>query len=106
MEALAERREEVAGCAHQSEEAVRTPSPVTDDRVDEAGNADRVDKVADEAGAADHGARRDRRAGVSESELEDPDREERNAGGFIRSGRALQEEPVVTDEAVALAEHE
>ena len=101
-----ELRQEVAGAAHGGEEAVRPPGPVTDDRVDEAGNADAVDQVADEAGAADHGARRNRRAGIGKGELEEPERQERNAPGLVGRRRALQEEPVIADEAVAVAEHE
>ena len=70
--------------AHRGQPAVRTPGPVADDRVDEAGDADAVEHVADEAAAADHRARGDRRAGIGERELEDPEREQRNAG---RAGR-------------------
>ena len=65
--------------AHRGQEAVRTPGPVADDRIDEAGNRHAVEQVADEAGAADHGAGSDRRAGIGERELEDPERQERNA---------------------------
>ena len=65
-----------------------------------------VEQVADEAGAADHGARGDGGAGVGEGELEEPERQERDAGAFIGRRRALQEEPVLADEAVAVAEHE
>ena len=69
--------------------AVRTPGPVADDRVDEAGDADAVEDVADEAAAADHRARGDRRAGVGEGELEHPEREQRHAGGAVGVGQAL-----------------
>src|SRR5581483_10145080 len=64
VEARPEPGEEVAVASHRREESVRAPRPVADDRVDEAGDADAVDQVADEAGPADHRARRDRRAGV------------------------------------------
>ena len=57
--------------------AARTPDPVAEDRVDEAADADAVEQVALEAGAADHGARGDRRAGVGEGELEQEERHER-----------------------------
>ena len=65
------------GVAIDGQPAVRTPDPVADDRVDEAGDADAVEDVAHEAGAADHGARGDGRAGVGEGELEEPERQER-----------------------------
>ena len=106
MEAHAQRREEVAGAAHGRQPAVRTPGPVSDDRIDETGDADAVEQVADETGAADHRARGDRRAGIGKGELENPDGQERDAGGFIGRRRVLQEEPVIADEAVAVAEHE
>ena len=99
-------RQEVAGAAHGGQEAVRTPGPVADDRIDEARDGDAVEQIADEAGAADHGAGGDGGAGVGEGELEDPDGQEGDAGGLIGRRRALQEEPVVADEAVAVAEHE
>ena len=79
---------------------------MTDDRIDEAGDADAVEQIADKTGAADHRARGDRGAGVGEGELEEPERQERNAGGFIGCRSALQEEPVIADEAIAVAEHE
>src|SRR5262249_26146619 len=46
------------------EPAVRTPGPVTNDRVDETADADAVEEVAAERRATDHRARRDRRARV------------------------------------------
>ena len=42
----------------------------------------------------------------AKAKLEDPESEEGDAAGLVRGGNALQEEPVVTDEAVAMAEHE
>ena len=42
--------------AHRVEHAVRTPGPVADDRIDEAGDKDGVNDVAPEAGTTDHGA--------------------------------------------------
>ncbi len=79
---------------------------MADDRVDEAGDAEAVEQVADESGAADHRARGDGGAGVGEGELEEPECQERDAGGFVGGRRVLQEEPVIADEAVAVAEHE
>ena len=67
------------GDGHHGEPAVRPPRPVADDRIDESGDADAVEDVADEAAAADHGARRDRRARVGERELEHPERQQRHA---------------------------
>src|SRR5207302_1147879 len=60
----------------------------------------------DKSGAADHGSGSDRRAGVCEGELEDPYREERHASRFVGRRRTLQEEPVISNESVAVAEHE
>ena len=48
MEAHSQRREDVARAAHVRQPAIRAPCPVSDDRVDEAGDADAVEKVADE----------------------------------------------------------
>ena len=87
---VAERRRR-----HRRQPAVRAPAPVADDRVDEAGDADAVENVADEAAAADHRARRDRRAGVGEGELEDPEREQRHAGRAVGVGQPLRKKPVV-----------
>ena len=47
------------------------------------GDADAVEQVADEAAAADHRARGDRRAGVGEGVLEHPVGEQRHAGGAV-----------------------
>ena len=82
---------EEAGC-HVAEPAARTPHPVTEDRVDEAGDADRVEQVALEPRASHHGARRDRRAGVGERELEQPERQERHSRRAVGGRGAVQEE--------------
>src|ERR1700730_13672301 len=100
MEAHAQRRENVPGAAHGCQPPVRSPSPMSNDGVNKAGDADAIEQVTDETGSADHRARSNRGAGVSESELEDPDRQERYAGGFIGRWRVLQEEPVIADESV------
>ena len=73
MKAGAHPRQEVAVAAHRREEAVRPPGPVADDGVDEAGDGDAVEQVADEARATDHRAGGDGRAGVGEGELEEPE---------------------------------
>src|ERR1700680_2273679 len=91
--------------AHVCQPAVRPPGPVTDDRVNETRNADAVKQVADETGSSDHRARSDGRAGIGESELEDPNGQERHASSFIGCRGVLEEEPVVADEAVAVGEH-
>src|SRR5665213_3075857 len=106
MERHSGRGPEMSIRAHHGEPAIRTPGPVTDDRVNESGNGHAVKQVASESGAADHRSRGDSGAGIGESELEYPDRQERDACGFVRGWRALQEEPVIADEAVAVAEHE
>src|SRR5579871_3062536 len=106
MKRHAERWEHVARAAHVSEPAVRTPRPVANDRVNEAGYADAIEQVADESSTADHRARGDCRAGIGECELENPDGEKCDAGTLIRVGGMLEKEPVVTDESIAVAEHE
>ena len=98
-------RSEVAE-AHGREPAVRTPGPVTNDRVDEAGDTDRVENVADEATAADHRARGDGGSGVSERVLEDPVGQQRNARRAVGLRQALQEEPVGADPGRTVLEHE
>src|SRR5262249_40210135 len=100
---VAERR------GHRGEPGAPAPDPVADDRVDEARDADRVDQVADEAAAADHGTGGDGRARVGEGELEHPEGQEGDAGGAVRGREArvdTDEEVVRADPAVALAEHE
>src|SRR5262249_55964796 len=96
---IAERR------VHNREPPVRSPAPVTDDRIDETGDADAVENVADEAAAANHCARRNRRASVRERKLEHPEREQRHAGRHVGVGEALEEEPGHADESVAGFEH-
>ena len=65
-----------------------------------------VEDVALEPGATDHGARRDGRRGVGEGELEQEEREERDLGGPVGRRHAVQEEVLVADQAVAVAELE
>src|ERR1700735_2312255 len=106
MEALTERWKKEPSGAHGCKESVWTPCPMADDGIDESRNTKRVEQVTDKAGASNHRARCDSGAGVSKSELEDPDSEERDTGRLVRFRGILQEEPVVADEAVAVAEHE
>src|SRR4029077_12918356 len=97
MEAHSRARPEMTVAAHVREPSVRAPGPMSDDRVNETSDADAVQKVANESGPPDHGTGGDRRAGIGEGELEDPDGEERHAGGFISCRGILEEEPVVAD---------
>ena len=106
MKTYAKRWEEMAVAAHQSEPAVRSPRPVADDRIDKAGNTEAIQKVARESGTANHRARSNGRACIGECELENPDGKKRDPSTFISCGRPLQKEPVIADEAVAMAEHE
>ena len=71
-----------------------------------ARDSEAVKQVADESGAADHRAGGNGRAGVGKSKLEKPERQESHSAGFIGCRHALQEKPVVADQAVAVAEHE
>ena len=89
MEAGSQPRQEIAGAAHGRQKAIRPPGPVPDDRVDETGNRDAVQQIADEAGAADHRARGDGGAGIGKRELEEPERQEGHAGGLISRRRVL-----------------
>src|SRR5690349_11280311 len=102
MEAHAKRRKEVTIAAHQREPAIRTPSPMSNDWINEAGNADAVKQIADEASASDHRPGGDGRAGIGKGELEYPDCQERHTGGFVCRRCALEEEPVVANEPVSM----
>src|SRR5258708_31453848 len=106
VEPHAQGWKEVAVAAHVRQPTVRSPSPVSDDRVNETSDADAVKKVADETSAADHGPGSDSRACIGEGELEDPDCQEGHAGSFIGRWCVLEEEPVITNEPVAVAKHE
>src|SRR5689334_22388063 len=79
---------------------------MADDGVNESGDRHAVNQVSDESGASDHGAGGDGRAGIGKGKLEQPERQEGDAGGLIGGWRILQEEPVIAYEAVAVAEHE
>src|ERR1700687_2543453 len=106
MEARAQGWEEVSSAAHGCQPAVRSPGPVSDDRVNETSDAYAVQKITDEPGATDHCPGGDGRASIGESELEDPHRQECYPGRFIGRWRVLQEEPVIADESVAVCKHE
>ena len=106
METHAQRGEDVTRAAHSRQPAVRSPSPVSNDRIDETCDTDAVKEVADESGSTDHRARCNCRAGIRKGKLEDPDRQKCDARGFVGGRRMLQEEPVISDEPVAVAEHE
>ena len=106
MEVHAERFQKIPFASHRRQKSIRSPGPVTDDRINESRHEEAVDQIADESGTADHGTRRDRGARVRECKLEEPERQERNARRLIGGRRAIQEEPVQADETVAVAEHE
>src|SRR6266403_1955695 len=96
----------MAIAAHQGQPAIRTPGPVANDRIDETGNGNTVEEIADKSGPADHRSGSDCGAGIRKSKLEDPDGEERDACGFVGRRCPLQEEPVISNESIAVAEHE
>src|SRR5665213_4566760 len=106
MEAGSQCWQEVSGRTHGGEKAIRAPCPVTDDWINEARDCQRIEKVADKAGAANHGAGGNGGASVGKCELKNPHCQEGNAGAFIRRRRVLEEEPVIADEAVSMTEHE
>jgi len=79
---------------------------VADDRIDETRYCHAVDQIAHKPRTANHRAGSNRRTRVGKSKLEDPDRKKRDASRFISCRGVFQEEPVVADEPVAMAEHE
>src|SRR5690349_24261830 len=105
MKALPQTGKEISRRAHGRQEPIRPPGPVTNDGIDEARYRHAIEKIADKAGTADHGARRDRRAGVGKGELKDPEGQERDPGTLIGRGNVFEEEPVVADQPVSMAEH-
>src|SRR6185436_8984675 len=58
---------------HNSQPTIWTPSPVTNDGINETSDNDAVEQVADKARATDHCARCDRGACISKRKLEDPE---------------------------------
>src|SRR5262245_28747432 len=106
METRSKPWQPVTLATHRREEAVGAPRPVPDDGINETGDRDAIDQVAAKPGPADHRTGGNRRAGVCKRKLKEPDCEECDSGRFVRRGRALQEEPVIADESVAVAEHE
>src|SRR5262249_27504352 len=91
---------------HIRQPAVRSPCPVADDRIDEAGDAYAVEQVADEVAAPNHRARGYRRAGIRECILEYPVGEQGNARGAIGGRQPVQHETGSADPRGARAEHE
>src|SRR4029077_8116143 len=89
-----------------SQPSVRAPCPVTDDRVDEAGDADAVEQVADEIAATDHRARSNRRAGIRECILEYPVRKQRNTRGAVGRSEPMQHESGGANPRRPRTEHE
>src|SRR5262249_32617111 len=106
MKSHSERLKKVPLASHRGEKSIGTPRPMPNDGIDESRHRNAVQKVANKAGPADHRTGCNRRAGVRKRELEEPKRKESNAARFVCRGRALQEKPVISDEAIAVAEHE
>src|SRR4030095_11147851 len=106
VEIHSQRRNEVTVRSHRCQKSIRTPCPLTDDRIDISGNSHAVEQVADKSSAADHGTGGDRRTRVGKSKLEEPESKKRHAARLISRARALQTQPVHANEAVAMAEHE
>ena len=92
--------------SHRREPSVRTPGPVSDDRVDEPGHADAVEEISDEATTADHRAGGDGGAGVSEGKLENPERKQGDTSGAIGRGQAIQGKTRRADPRGSRLEHE
>src|SRR6185437_5754027 len=106
VKTLSQSGKEVAGRSHGGKESIRTPGPVADDWVNEAGNGNAIEKVADESRTADHRSGCNRRAGVCEGELEKPKCKKRHARRLVRRRSIFQEEPVIADESISVTEHE
>src|SRR5262249_25603489 len=70
---------EEASRLHRRQHTAGTPCPVAEDWIDETRHADAVEQVADEARTTDHRAGGNRRAGICEGELEDPEGQDRDA---------------------------
>src|SRR4030095_1570223 len=75
VEIHSQRRKEVPVRSHRCQKSIRTPCPVTDDRIDKSGNSHAVEQVADKSSAADHGTGGDRRTRVGKRKLEEAQRE-------------------------------
>src|SRR6185437_3117562 len=106
VEALSQRGKKMSRCSHQCQEAVRSPCPMSNNRIDKSRDGHAVQQVSYKAGAANHRSGSNRGAGVRESKLEHPESQERNAGSFISRWSIFQKEPVIPDKTVAVAEHE
>ena len=79
---------------------------MTNDRVNETRNTQAVDQITDKPRATNHGARSDSGTSVGKRELKQPEGEKRHACGFVRCRCILEEEPVVSDQSIAVTEHE
>src|SRR5438270_9964975 len=106
MKACSQTGKEVIGAAHERQKAVWTPRPMAHNGINEAGYRDTVEEIADKSGASNHRSRSDSRTGVSKSELKEPEGHEGHACGLVGAWRVSKEKPVVSDEAIAMAEHE
>ena len=77
---------------HIGEPTSRSPRPMPDDRIDEAGDANAVKQGADKITPSNHSARGDRRARIRKRILEHPVRQDRGSSGAIRRRQAMQHE--------------
>src|SRR5690348_11393299 len=106
MKAGSQRGKEMPRAAHQGQKTIGAPSPMPNDGVDKTGNGHAVKQVTCKSGAADHGAGGDRGAGVSERKLEEPEGQKSYTRALVCCRCSLEEKPMVSDEAVTMAEHE
>src|ERR1041385_7455297 len=106
MKANTERWQEVSSSAHRRQETIRPPGPVTDDWIDETRDSNAIQKISNETRATDHRSRGNGGAGIGKRELEKPESEEGDAGRLVSCWNTTQEEPVIADESITVAEHE
>src|SRR5689334_19151725 len=106
MEALSQARKEVSAAAHQRQETVWPPRPMADDWVNKPGNRHTVKKITDKSGTTDHCAGGNSRAGIGKGKLEEPECQKSHTGRLVRCRHIFQKEPVITYQAITVAEHE
>src|SRR6185369_11952305 len=65
-----------------------------------------IQEISNETRATDHRTRGNGGAGISKRELEKPESEKCNASRLVSCRNTTQEEPVIADESITVAEHE
>jgi len=86
-------RQEIAALHNGGKESIG-PRPVPDDRIDEAGDKETVNQVTHKAPSANHRARRNRGAGVRETQIGIAVRQESDPRCLVRWPARRKEKPV------------